>query len=70
MSEELTLKVTGMTCGGCESAIRRVLSMVEGVASASASHQAGEVKVVFDTSKTNRAAIERAIETAGYEVAA
>ena len=46
MAEELTLKVSGMTCGGCESAIRRVLSMVEGVTSATASHQAGEVTVV------------------------
>jgi copper chaperone len=70
MSEELILKVSGMTCGGCESAIRRVLSMVEGVASATASYQAGEVRVVFDASKTTRATIERAIETAGYEVAA
>ena len=70
MAEELTLKVTGMTCGGCESAIRRVLSMVDGVTSVTASHQAGEVKVVFEPSKTNRAKIEQAIETAGYEVAA
>jgi copper chaperone len=70
MSEELTLKVSGMTCGGCESAIKRVLSMVEGVTSATASHQAGEVTVVFDASKTNRARIQRAIETAGYSVAA
>ncbi len=70
MPQELTLKVTGMTCGGCESAIRRVLSMVDGVTSATASHQAGEVKVVFEPSKTNRAKIEQAIETAGYEVAA
>ena len=70
MAEELTLKVSGMTCGGCESAIRRVLSMVEGVTSATASHQAGEVTVVFEPSKTNRAKIEQAIATAGYEVAA
>ena len=70
MAETLTLKVSGMTCGGCESAIRRVLSMVDGVTSATPSHQAGEVKVVFDASKTNRAKIEQAIETAGYEVAA
>ena len=70
MSEELTLKVSGMTCGGCESAIKRVLSMVEGVTSATASHQAGNVTVVFDASKTNRVRIQRAIETAGYSVAA
>jgi copper chaperone CopZ len=44
--------------------------MVDGVTSAAASHQAGEVKVVFDPSKTTRAKIEEAIETAGYEVAA
>ncbi len=68
MAEELTLKVTGMTCGGCESAVRRVLSMVDGVKEATASHRENQVKVTYDASKTNRATIAQAIEMAGYSV--
>jgi copper chaperone CopZ len=68
VTEELTLKVSGMTCGGCENAIRRVLSMVEGVNTAAASHKDAEVRVTYDPSRTDRRRIEQAIETAGYHV--
>ena len=69
MAEELTLKVTGMTCGGCESAIRRVLSMVDGVTAATASHQDERVTVSYDPHKASREKIVGAIEMAGYSVA-
>ena len=68
MAEELTLNVTGMTCGGCESAIRRVLSMVEGVTSATASHRDSRVRVVYDPTRVDLTTITRAIEAAGYAV--
>jgi copper chaperone len=68
VAEELTLNVTGMTCGGCESAIRRVLSMVDGVASATASYKDSKVTVVYDATRTDRGAIARAIEAAGYGI--
>ena len=70
MSEHLTLNVNGMTCGGCENAVKRAVSMVGGVSAVTASHKDHRVTVDFDAAKTNRAAIEKAIETAGYEVAA
>lgn len=69
MTEDVVMKVTGMTCGGCENAVKRVLSALDGVASATASHQDNEVTVIYDATKTNRAAITRAIETAGYTCA-
>ena len=68
MAEELTLNVTGMTCGGCESAIRRVLSMVDGVATATPSYKDSLVKVMYDPSRVDRETITRAIETAGFNV--
>ncbi len=68
MTDELRLKVTGMTCGGCENAVTRVLATVDGVSSATASHKEQEVRVVYDAAKTSRAAIARTIETAGYVV--
>ena len=69
MAEELTLTVTGMTCGGCENAIRRVLTMVDGVTNATASHADNRVIVSYDTAKVSREKIVRTIEMAGYSVA-
>ena len=68
--EQLTLTVTGMTCGGCENAVRRVVSAIDGVNSVSASHQDSRVTVEYDSTRADRAAIARAIENAGYSVAA
>lgn len=68
MSERLTLHVTGMTCGGCENAVKRVVSTLPGVAGVTASHAANQVTVDYDAAAVDRAAIARAIETAGYTV--
>ena len=70
MAEHITLNVNGMTCGGCENAVKRAVSMVGGVSAVTASHKEHRVTVDFDAATTNRAAIEKAIEKAGYEVAA
>ena len=70
MSEHLTLNVNGMTCGGCENAVKRAVSMVGGVSAVTASHKDRRVTVDFDAATTNRAAIEKAIEKAGYQVVA
>ena len=70
MSESLQLTVTGMTCGGCENAVKRAVSMLNGVSAVTASAKEHRVTVDFDSAKTSRAAIEQAIESAGYQVAA
>ena len=70
MSEHLILNVQGMTCGGCENAVKRAVSVIDGVSSVSASHKDQRVTVDYDPGKTDRARIAQAIETAGYEVAA
>ena len=69
MADELTLDVRGMTCGGCENAVRRVVSLIDGVANVVASHVQNRVTVTFDPARTNRQAIARALEKAGYKVA-
>jgi copper chaperone CopZ len=66
--EHLNLTVTGMTCGGCENAVRRVVSTLNGVAQVTASHQDNRVTVEYDATKADRATIARAIENAGYSV--
>jgi copper ion binding protein len=67
--EHLTLTVNGMTCGGCENAVKRAVSRLEGVTSVTASHSDNRVAVEFDAGKVDRAAIADAITKAGYAVA-
>jgi copper chaperone len=69
VSEHLTLNVNGMTCGGCENAVKRAVSMVAGVSGVTASHQDNRVTVEYDAAKTDRATIAHAIQAAGYQVA-
>ena len=69
MSESLQLTVTGMTCGGCENAVRRTLQQVDGVEDVSASHAAGTVGIRFDPGKVTPALIKERIELLGYNVA-
>jgi copper chaperone CopZ len=68
MAEDLTLTVTGMTCGGCENAVRRALSGLAGVANVTASHRDNRVTLTFDPSQVDRAAIAKRIQDAGYTV--
>lgn len=67
--EQLNLQVTGMTCGGCENAVKRAVSRLEGVASVTASHIANQVTVEYDAAKVDRATIAEAISKAGYVAA-
>jgi copper chaperone len=69
MSESLQLTVTGMTCGGCENAVRRVVSKLSGVETVSADHHTNLVGVEFDPSQVTPQAIRAEIEGIGYEVA-
>ncbi len=65
MTEQMTLTVNGMTCGGCENAVKRVVSNLPGVAEVTASHRDNRVTVAYDPSKADRAAIAAAIVGAG-----
>jgi copper chaperone len=67
--EQLTLNVTGMTCGGCENAVRRVVSALPGVGTVTASHKDDRVTVEYDAAKVNPAQIAQAVARAGYAVA-
>ena len=65
----VTLKVEGMSCGGCVASVTRVLTALPGVSDATVSLQGGTAQVSFDEVRTNSAALRAAIESAGYEVA-
>ena len=66
--ERLELSVDGMQCDGCVASVQNALTSRPGVAAATARLQDGLVAVEFDPSAIDRAAIETAIEDAGFEV--
>jgi copper chaperone len=65
----VTLKVEGMTCTGCEQRLGTALRRVEGVSEAKADHRTGELTIRYDPETTDREALEERVVTAGYEVA-
>jgi copper chaperone CopZ len=70
MTTTLDLHVTGMTCGGCENAVKRSLLKLSGVEAASASHAEQKVRVTYHPESVTPSAIQSAIEALGYEVRA
>jgi copper chaperone CopZ len=68
MPDTIQLKVTGMTCAGCEAAVSRALQKLPGVDAVHASHAAAEVGVTFDASRVTPAEIAGRIAALGYEV--
>jgi copper chaperone len=68
LMEQIILTVTGMTCGGCENAVKRALSRLDGINTVTASHADNRVVVDYDSAKVNRAAMSDAIHKAGYQV--
>jgi copper chaperone len=68
MSESISLDVTGMKCGGCESNVTTKLNTVDGVISVNAMSKAKKVEVEFDAEKTNIEEISQAITDAGFVV--
>lgn len=66
--EQSLLNVSGMSCSGCEQRIAKVLKQLDGVFKAEANYESGEVRIIFDISKTSEPSIRDAIAQAGYKV--
>lgn len=64
---EITLKVAGMTCGGCVKSVTGVLQALDGVANADVSLAASEARVQYDPARTSPTALCAAIDDAGFE---
>ena len=65
-----TLGVTGMSCGHCKAAVEGELGKLQGVRTAHADIERGTVEVSYDEDKVSTEDLARAIEEAGYSVAA
>lgn len=61
-------KVSGMTCGHCESAISKEVSALDGVTAVTAVADTGEVTVT-STAPLDQEAVRAAVDEAGYELA-
>jgi len=66
--DTLTLRVTGMTCGGCENAVKRALARLDGVGLVTASHSEQQVSVSYDAGRVTPEQIKSKIADIGYAV--
>lgn len=62
-----TLKVAGMTCGGCVGSVTKALKAVDGVTAVAVSLQSGEARVEFNEEATSPERLRAAIQRAGYK---
>ncbi|TDC20934.1 copper chaperone [Streptomyces sp. 8K308] len=67
MSDTITYRVSGMSCGHCEKAISAEVGALPGVAEVSAAADTGLVTVVAETPLTDDA-VRAAVDEAGYEL--
>ncbi len=65
--ETTTIKIAGMSCGGCTASVTKVLSELPGVAKADVQLLPGQATVEFDSATVSRQALCAAIEDAGFE---
>ncbi len=66
--ETTTIKVDGMSCGGCVKNVTGALLGVDGVSKAEVSLEQGQAVVEYDTAKATLGALTQAIEDAGFDV--
>ena len=65
--QTLTLKIDGMTCGGCVKSVTNVLQNLDGVEKAEVSLENADATISFDESKIQPAALIEAVEDAGFD---
>ena len=67
--ETTTIKVDGMSCGGCVKSVTGVLTALDGVARAEVSLEQKQAVVEFDAGKLTRDQLKDVIEDAGFDAA-
>lgn len=68
MAIDKTLDVHGMTCGGCENAVRNALTRLDGVIKVEPDHAGDRVALRFDEGRVSEDEIKERIRLAGYDV--
>jgi copper chaperone len=62
--QTIEIKVTGMSCSGCERTLQTALMQARGVTAVKADRRAQSVSVEFDPAATDRQALQQAVEKA------
>lgn len=62
---QMTIAISGMTCGGCVNGVRNALRAVPGTRVDAVT--VGSATVSYDAARTTPAAIAQAVRDAGYE---
>lgn len=65
--DSTTIKVSGMSCGGCVKSVSGALTALPGVAKAEVSLELAQAIVDFDPAQVTRASLVKAIEDAGFD---
>ncbi|HKO16649.1 MAG TPA: metal-binding (seleno)protein [Gemmatimonadaceae bacterium] len=66
-TKTITVRVEGMTCGGCVIGVRKVLTRLDGVAKAEVSYEQQRAVVTYDPAKVTVEQMIAAIKTLGYK---
>lgn len=64
---EVTIKIEGMSCGGCVRSVTGALKALPGVEDAQVLLDAAEARVSFDPAKVTVDAMRTAVENAGFD---
>jgi copper chaperone len=65
--DSITMKIGGMTCGGCAATVTRVLRAVNGVSSVDVSLEQAAARVEYDPGAATREQLTAAVEAAGFD---
>ncbi len=65
-SDSVTLRIEGMTCGGCTLATRKVLERLDGVSKADVSYEEKRAVVTYDAKKVTVAQMIAAVAALKY----
>ncbi len=63
-----TLKIQGMTCGGCVNSIKTVLKNLTGVEQVEVSLDTAQATIMHDPASASVDHLKKAIDDAGFEV--
>lgn len=66
-TKEVTIKVEGMTCGGCAASLTKALKDTPGVVEAKASYEKGEAWIKYDDQKITVAKLREVINSTGFK---
>jgi copper chaperone len=65
VTRTVTLRVKGMTCGGCATSVEKALKSTDGVTDVQVSFQKGKAVVKYDDKKVTVARLREVIDSTG-----